>query len=692
MLADMNLDDENFEEIVEAAKNMIAGYYPEWTDYNYHDPGITIIELFAFLKEIQQYRINYIGEKHRMKYLKLLGVEREHMHPAIAAVCVQCSKTVILPELTGFYASGICFETRQAKYLISGDICCCIYESESGPVTVDREMMEFGKALRIPVFGGEPRENTCFYIGFDEALPEELELSIYADIYNDYKIMRNPIGEDIRFHPLSVLSLQYYDGRSWIPVSRISDRTYGFLQSGWMFFTLGGKMKPAKINGLQRYYLRIKLIQSMYDIPPVIRSIAMNMVIVEQKKHYARCQDLSYKIEGGRGTCVMEADSLNLDHITLLTGKNGFFEILEDYDYIQKEQEIQIRFGLDGLSELPDCIRVLSWNAMFDAGQILGEGDGLPCQEYMLNDNDLLYGSFSIMIEEAGQEGIFSDWKKVDDFTCSGVSDKHYIMDAVHGRLLFGDCIHGMAPEGRIIITQYVTSRGMDGNVTSGRINRIEPPYDDLIVINKEDAYGGRDEEDLEQCFIRAGKLIDTNEGLLTCEDYEAAVKKTPGLMIEGCKAIYDMDEGDAVTIVVKPFSLNKNPVLGRNYIENIKSWLEPIRMIGTSIRLSSPEYVKVNVFVEGNGRNNYLYDRKIIIEALDGYFAGMSGTFGGYISHSRVYGLLDRLPVLSTVSALSIDAVGNKVKRTYGGDVILPPNGVISLEDIQYNISINED
>ena len=60
MLPVISLDDERFEEIVDKARKMIPNLYPEWTDHNYHDPGITMLELFAWLKEIQQFHMDQI--------------------------------------------------------------------------------------------------------------------------------------------------------------------------------------------------------------------------------------------------------------------------------------------------------------------------------------------------------------------------------------------------------------------------------------------------------------------------------------------------------------------------------------------------------------------------------------------------------------------------------------------------------
>lgn len=53
MISLPKLDDQNYAEIVEAAKRRIPVIFPEWTDFNEHDPGITVIELFAWLKEMR---------------------------------------------------------------------------------------------------------------------------------------------------------------------------------------------------------------------------------------------------------------------------------------------------------------------------------------------------------------------------------------------------------------------------------------------------------------------------------------------------------------------------------------------------------------------------------------------------------------------------------------------------------------
>ncbi len=70
-----DLDNKTFDQLVEEARKLIPGYSSEWTDHNLSDPGITLIDLFAWLSEIALYRTNLVTESHRLKYLKLLGVK-----------------------------------------------------------------------------------------------------------------------------------------------------------------------------------------------------------------------------------------------------------------------------------------------------------------------------------------------------------------------------------------------------------------------------------------------------------------------------------------------------------------------------------------------------------------------------------------------------------------------------------------
>ena len=60
------LDNRSWQELRDDLVRRIPVYNPEWTDHNASDPGITLIELFAFLGENLLFRFNQIPEATRL--------------------------------------------------------------------------------------------------------------------------------------------------------------------------------------------------------------------------------------------------------------------------------------------------------------------------------------------------------------------------------------------------------------------------------------------------------------------------------------------------------------------------------------------------------------------------------------------------------------------------------------------------
>jgi len=68
-----NLDDRRYNDLVAEALARIPAYCPEWTNHNPSDPGITLVELFAYIADMLLYRLNRVTDGNRRKFLKLLG-------------------------------------------------------------------------------------------------------------------------------------------------------------------------------------------------------------------------------------------------------------------------------------------------------------------------------------------------------------------------------------------------------------------------------------------------------------------------------------------------------------------------------------------------------------------------------------------------------------------------------------------
>jgi predicted phage baseplate assembly protein len=88
-LPPLNLDDRDFESLVNEARLTIARTCPAWTDLSAGDPGMVILELFAHLTEVMIYRLNRLPDKAYIEFLNLIGVFLQP--PTAAAVDLRFS-------------------------------------------------------------------------------------------------------------------------------------------------------------------------------------------------------------------------------------------------------------------------------------------------------------------------------------------------------------------------------------------------------------------------------------------------------------------------------------------------------------------------------------------------------------------------------------------------------------------------
>lgn len=95
-----NLDDRTFMDLVIDARDRIAATCPTWTDLSVSDPGMALVEAFAYLTEVLIYRVNQMPEKAYIAFLNMLGISR---HPP-AAAWAEVTFTRTSPAETGAVA------------------------------------------------------------------------------------------------------------------------------------------------------------------------------------------------------------------------------------------------------------------------------------------------------------------------------------------------------------------------------------------------------------------------------------------------------------------------------------------------------------------------------------------------------------------------------------------------------------
>ncbi len=81
-----NLDDRRYHDLVDEARRLIPQYCPEWTNLGESDPGMTLVQLFAWMTELTIFRLNRVADKTYIHFLNFIGEERRPARPASVPV------------------------------------------------------------------------------------------------------------------------------------------------------------------------------------------------------------------------------------------------------------------------------------------------------------------------------------------------------------------------------------------------------------------------------------------------------------------------------------------------------------------------------------------------------------------------------------------------------------------------------
>lgn len=195
-----NLDDETFEELVKEARLLIPQFAREsWTDHNTHDPGITFIELFAWLAEMQIYQLNRVTDKSYETFLNLIGLPPEDAKPAKVDITFdEVEKDVTIEKGTKIFTEldgkKIVFETEEDFNLIQSSEASPILKSiitRSDSQVTNNTNANKKDDIYFAAFGENGNIGSTLELGFDKSLPKK-EIQITFDLYDiDLRVSRN---------------------------------------------------------------------------------------------------------------------------------------------------------------------------------------------------------------------------------------------------------------------------------------------------------------------------------------------------------------------------------------------------------------------------------------------------------------------------------------------------------------------
>jgi predicted phage baseplate assembly protein len=187
-----DLDNRTFAQPVSGSNGQISRLAASWTDYNASDPGITLIELIAWLSEQNLHRANRITPEMSRAFLRLVEVSPRPAGLARTVILLRNAgaSAIALPERIQVTnpLGAVMFETRDPVTVSPAALVQVLAGSGTlHDVTVENaEIFDPAKDARIgtyPPFGEAPGPGAALYLGFDQPLGmpgEEIALHLWT--------------------------------------------------------------------------------------------------------------------------------------------------------------------------------------------------------------------------------------------------------------------------------------------------------------------------------------------------------------------------------------------------------------------------------------------------------------------------------------------------------------------------------
>lgn len=416
-----------------------------------------------------------------------------------------------------------------------------------------------------------------------EAAPMGNPVKMLFCIANDRNRSRQP------------LLWEYWTRKGWKNVNPADETDY-LSKTGIITFAGNTDMEKKRLFGKERYWFRIRDIGDSYfseeakvDLP-VLQRIYMNTTtlqnIYKREREYFRMEIFR---KGQR--------------FKLLEGNVYAARVFVDETGYLSEQELE-NLKVEGLISIE------------------ADDDGMP-------------------------ERIWVEWKRVPDFSESGSTDRHFVLYAFRGELVFGDGRHGRIPAiSRMenIRIDYCCGGGAYTNLKEGKIGRLDRAIGYISgVTNPVAMSGGCNAETLEEAVKRESAAIRHQNRAVSAKDYEElAMCASREIQLAKCFAGYDAlgrRSGGAVTLVVLPKQFRKGQMdfapLKEKVLQYMKDRVSVFLQNSQKFFVVHPEFIEIRLYIElsvGNF-NEVFRVKKEILERLEKFLspAGRQGAEEGW-------------------------------------------------------------
>ena len=538
------LDDRRFQDLVDDAKRLVQQRCPEWTDHNVSDPGVTLIEAFAYMVDQLLYRLNQVPDRHYMKFLDLLGVQ---LFPATAArtdvtfwLSSPQSAEIVVPAGTMVSTprgeatqQTVRFTSVDELRIVPSELASLGVQPSDG-VWADRTSDIRVAPLRV--FSPQPLVGDVLAIGLSAATPR-----CAVTIRMDCRI--EGVGVDPVDPPLV---WEAFDGEDWIECELESDSTGGLNRAGDVVLHIPESHTMALVHGVRAGWLRARTVapreeQPFYSNSPVIHSISAFTV--------------------GGTTGVVQAEVIENEIIGTSEGVPGQRFVVSNPPIIPSEQqatmlEVSSDEGWEEWTEVADFAASSADDPHFVVDAVAGEivlGPGVR----MMDGSFVQYGA--------------------------------------------------VPPKGAVLrAREYRSGGGTKGNIAKGAVSvmRGTIPFVDRVE-NRRAASGGVDEESVEEAKVRAPIVLRTMGRAVTAEDYEVLAREAvpDAARIRAVTSETPEDAGGVRVLLVPPVTEDEDGRLSFEHLippvdmlERAARYLDARRTLGARVLVQPPAYQGITV------------------------------------------------------------------------------------------------
>ncbi|MDO0928886.1 putative baseplate assembly protein [Streptomyces sp. TG1A-8] len=591
-----NLDDRRFQQLVDEAKRYVQQRAPEWTDHNVSDPGVTLIETFAYLVDQLLYRLNRVPDKNYTAFLDLLGIRLFPPAAAGAEVDFWLSApqpdTVTLPagtEVTtadGETEDPVVFATTDELRIVPSELIRLVTAPRSGEQTDRTGALAEGRD--VPCFGSAPEPGDALLFGLPAAVPR-----CVVAVRLDSRV--EGVGVDPRQPPLV---WEAWDGGRWRSCETGPDTTGGLNRPGEVIVYVPPGHAASVIGGVRAGWLRCRVTeaepgQPFYSESPTVREATVFTVGgTTRVEHAETVTDVPLGTSEG-----VAGQTFRLGRPpVLLDGEPPVVEVSSADGWLR--WEVVEHFGRSGPADRH--VRVDATTGEFTFPPALREPDG------------------TLRL-------------------CGAVPEKG----------------------AQVRVSRYRTGGGPAGNVARGAISvlRSSVPYV-ARVTNREAARGGVDGETVANAKLRAPDALRMQERAVTAEDYET-ISRQAAPSVRRVRCLPAADEAGAVRVLVVPDAVADDGdrlrfeqlIPSDQVLAAITASLDERRLIGTRLVVEPPVYQGVTVVARlavAPGDTDRVREAALtaLFRHLDPLHGGPDGTgwpFGRPVQYGEVFAVLQR-------------------------------------------------